>query len=523
MDHQMVNPHPEENNGVPEKVRAKLNKRAREMAVVFLLGLLVFSTLAFWTSRHLRIFSADALNLAYLAKTLGFGRFPLTSDSRLFLLPMPVILQIPLMAIPGLWPDVSAGIIISIISASFLGALLFDFAKSYGFPAILRWLLWIIFIANPFILVEAVNGTSVIFMMCLFFLLLSIAFRWLENRHWLMLLNLGLSSALAIMTRFNSLVFIIIPLVIVGINALWEKPDQPAYAENAIWIIATPVVYVILARFFFISALSGSALFFENFDKHISFSIELPSAASGLNNLQYLNHSFATFISQISYVFPLTFLILVLLILVSAVKSHWNNILLLALCCLPVALAYTNTFSPVNRYLLFIIPSGYFLLVAALNLVGRGRVIVTTLGVLLLLASNVYSAMVITKNTFPSEQRTFLSSWLHGNPQENFSDANEMAIFIDQHSLEPILTLDQTAGPVVAFSSFPAHFITPLNADFLAILSNLKNFQGYLLLSSTQPLELTKVFPGLTESSSVAIESQVGGWYLISLSPEFSR
>lgn len=519
----MTAPQPEKSSAASLNRSTSPESTSREGFAVFLLCLVIFLAVGFWTSRRLQVFSAEALNAAWLAKILGFGRFPLASDSRLFLLPLPVILQMPLMAIPALQPDVSAGLVISAFSAALLGALLFRLARVVGLSAPLRWLLLLSFITNPFILVESASGSPLMLLMCLFFSLLFFAFHWLKIRNWLTLVNLGMAAALAVITRFNALVLVSIPLILVGISALWEKPEQPEYAENAIWIIATPVVYILLSRFFFSGFLTGNAVSFSGYDARLPLQLDMPATLSELGSLRFLGPSLAAFVVQISHVFLPIFPILALLIIVSALNFRWNNILFLAFCCLPVALAYSETEIFLNRYLLFIIPAGLFLLILALELFKRGKTLTALAAVLLILAFNANLTLSILESPNPSEQRTFLSSWLRGSPRDNFSGAVEMATFIDQRGLEPILILDQTAGPVVAFSAVPARFISPLDADFRSILSNLKNYQGYLLLSSAQPPDFNNVLPGLTASSSAALEKQVGGWYLISITPEFSQ
>lgn len=505
-----------------EKVGRNRSASIRELGFAFFISLLLYAALAVWSIRGLGLIAPHAMQSAYLAKTLAFGRTPVVADSRLFLLPLPTFLQALLVFIPPVAEGVVAPVALSVLAAAFACALLLRAAQSSGLPLIPRWLLLIGWMFNPIMLVEAVSGSGMMFLiLCYmaFFLALS---RWLHTRSWLPLVGLGATASLAILTHFNTLLLTLIPLLIVALSALEEKPENPAYAENVFWLVATPLVYTIFIRVFFSTGLFETPLYFLRWDDLFPQPLDLPLAKLSLQSLGGIGPLIVDLLDWVWVVFPLFLPLTALYILVSALRLQVSSTCFIAMAWLPVAFSFLNTSAAPttpNRFLILIIPAGIFLILFLIRSLRTAHTWAALLLAITLITSNAFTLW--TLHTLPpgSEYSAYVNAWLSAAPQTDTTSSTEMAEYIDRQDLFDILAPDTSTAQVAAISGRPDRFITPYDSDYAKILDDLNRFEGYLLVPTESSAQPDDIYQNLQTEKRLQEVSAFGTWQLYAVSP----
>ena len=231
-------------------------------AFAFLAAILFFSTLTFIAQNCTAGAFCDALAGQARGDASIFTQQQVTYDSRIFLQPLQHILQAFLYLIPFFHSGNIAALFLTLLFAALLCGLITQAAQHAGLRPLLGWSFALLFISNPFVIRSTLSASGVsilIFLLGLAFLHLM---TWQDKRFWLALVWIGLGAALAVLAQFTALFFLLLPVLAALIIAYREMPQNVYYAENALWIMLTPLLYVFLVRFFFGYALTGDALAF---------------------------------------------------------------------------------------------------------------------------------------------------------------------------------------------------------------------------------------------------------------------
>jgi len=85
----------------------------------------------------------------------------------------------------------------------------------------------------------------------------------------LALVWIGLGMALAVVAQFTAIIFLLLPVLNALIIAFKEKPNNVYYAENALWIMLTPLLYVIIVRFLFGYVMVGDPFAFYRIESGV--------------------------------------------------------------------------------------------------------------------------------------------------------------------------------------------------------------------------------------------------------------
>jgi hypothetical protein len=187
---------------------------------------------------------------------------PAEYDSRLFLLPLQQMMQVFLRLLPFFQSANASAVFLTILFSSLTVGLIVLAAQHAGLHPAYAWALAGLVLSNPDVIRANTSGSGVSIL--IFFVLLALTYllTWQAKRYWLALVWIGLGAALAVAAQFSSLIFLLLPVLAALIIAFREMPDDVYYAENARWIMATPLIYVFMIRFFFGYALTGNSLAF---------------------------------------------------------------------------------------------------------------------------------------------------------------------------------------------------------------------------------------------------------------------
>ena len=187
-------------------------------------------------------------------------------DSRIFLRPLQVILQVFLYLIPFFHSGNFAAVFLTILFASLTAGLILQAAQHAGLRPAFAWMLFAIYLTSPALLTAVLSASGVtipLFFLGLVFLHL---LTWQGNQFWLALVWIGLGASLAVLAQFSTLFFLILPVLAALVIAYRRMPENVYYAENALWIMLTPLLYVFLVRFFFGYVLEGDPFAFYHLE-----------------------------------------------------------------------------------------------------------------------------------------------------------------------------------------------------------------------------------------------------------------
>lgn len=388
-----------------------------ELMLSFFLPLITLSLLAFLTIGRLALVSRASIELSAEARDLMSGPAPAAADSRLFTLPLHMLLQFPLLLF---LPDSSsflAPVIISVLASAGAFCLLVYAGKSFGLPALPRWLIAVVFILNPYILVESVSGSGISLSVFLYTWVLFSVGRWLDRRGWLMLSFLGISGGLAVITNIHAIDLLAVSLILVVINALFEKPVGSSYAEHVFILAATPVLYTFFIRLSFAFARYGELAPLFRLDNLIIAPLDLGISLIRFQDIAALPSLLVNFLDWIWVVFPLFFLISAVYLLIAAVKFRGNGIFLVVIAWLP---AIFSLFDPpsrsigaaLNRFLLLIIPAGVMLALFIIQGAGGRKSLLSFFFVVFMFFSNALTFLTIRSLPDENNYSTYLDAWL---------------------------------------------------------------------------------------------------------------
>jgi hypothetical protein len=360
-------------------------------ALAFLLAFLFFSV-AFIVAQTCVITQLCAWMAAQSSQSApAFADLQITYDSRIFLRPLQHVLQAFLYLIPFFHTGNIAAIFLTILFASLTAGLLILTAQHAGLPRLSGWLLVALFLTSPSVLsaVLSASGVSIlVFFLALVFLHLT---TWKNHAYWLALVWIGLGVSLAVLAQFSALFFLILPMLAALVIAFRHQPENIYYAENALWIMLTPLLYVFIVRFFFGYVLEGDPFAFSQFessflqDAPLKQSLALPILP---RLAQFFNHTL-TYIWLTNPAF--TILSATTLILALVKRQLFPLVYLLALWVPPLLLrssAQSGLYDPAAVIANLLLLSSLLLAVACAVLLKKNRWIFLLPALLLLAAWN---------------------------------------------------------------------------------------------------------------------------------------
>lgn len=209
---------------------------------------------------------ADAAARTLLAAEVFFSRDPKLANLGFVWLPLPAFLQLPLVLVPGLWPTGLAGAVVSALAGALTGALINETARALGWGRS-RYLLVAAFALNPAVIYVSASGLTEPLLMAAVLGQVRCFIGWAGaeaqgNRRaavaWLV--GLGVSSAVAVLTRYEGWFLSIVLALMVG--AIARKSSGPEAAQASVLVYAAPAVYAAFLWAFFNWLIMGNPLYF---------------------------------------------------------------------------------------------------------------------------------------------------------------------------------------------------------------------------------------------------------------------
>ncbi|MBC7316780.1 MAG: hypothetical protein H5T70_10210, partial [Chloroflexi bacterium] len=154
---------------------------------------------------RIRLFQIDAMARTLNAWMVFFSTEPKLSNMGFVWLPLPTLLQLPLVLIPPLRTYGLAGNVLTALVGAGAATILYVILRHHGFP---RWqrILWLgAWVLNPMIWLYSANAMSEI--IAIFCLLLAWYHwdRWMDTEETFNLVGMSLAMAMWFLTRYESL------------------------------------------------------------------------------------------------------------------------------------------------------------------------------------------------------------------------------------------------------------------------------------------------------------------------------
>lgn len=278
------------------KSRISISKQA---SLAFIISLTLFLVTHLITSSCISSPFCASLQSGQGLGPITTDKAPVSYDSRIFLLPLQHIMQILLRLIPFFEAGSLSAIFLTILFSSAISSLIILTAENAGLNPVLRWMLVAVYLSNPQIISATISGSGVSILA--FFLLVVFAYlsNWQDRRFWLALVWIGIGSAFAVTAQFSALFFLLLPILAALIIAFRERPDNIYFTENAFWIMLTPLLYVLMIRFFFGYMLTGDPLAFYRFE----IGAVQPAPIKQLINLPFSFRVMNLIAGQISFIY----------------------------------------------------------------------------------------------------------------------------------------------------------------------------------------------------------------------------
>lgn len=465
--------------------------RHHENWLVFVCALILNLVTVWYVVFRIELFQIDAMARTLRAWLVFFSSEPKLANMGFVWLPLPTLLQLPLILIPPLrYRGIAANLMTAFVGAgatTLINAIARDLdVKSPG-----RQLFAVALALNPMIALYSANGMSEI--MAVFFLLLSFYcyVRWRSSGQASCIINMGLICAAWFLTRYESLLFAAAYLAMILIAMLQERARYAKLEATAL-MFGTPIAAAVVLWLGVNWAIMGDPFYFASgpYSPGAEAPILFVGTAELLPVKTSLEGAWRLFVDIVGLVSPIFFPAAVLLAL--AALRKWDltalTVILLPLAFLVSVILNFRYGFPLTavRYYILAIPLGLIATLTAAAQLGPRRWLSAILA-LLCLASipSTISAMQTEKEGI--EDHYFIDALLGREVSPPWSEDKAVAAYIVNHVQGRKVLMDpREESNVIFFTGTPALFALPSDSDFQEVLANPQESVTYILAPATE-------------------------------------
>jgi len=236
-------------------------ERKRETRIIFavLLAAQLFCALAANALSHRDMLCSEAVIRS------GVGMDLLAGDVKgrqglvgsLYWTPMPTLFMLPFLSVL----KAGALCVVAAAAAALSGAFLNSWLGRCGVPRSSRFAVIVLYEINPALLGSVITGSSAVLFSLLMFAALAYLLDWLDNDSLHSLAGLAIAAGLAILTRYQSVVLVVVFLVLIT-SVLVVRRRAKGYVEGLLTACIVPPAYALAVWFAANWLIMGDALFF---------------------------------------------------------------------------------------------------------------------------------------------------------------------------------------------------------------------------------------------------------------------
>jgi hypothetical protein len=483
---------------------------------------LVSVVVAAWLSFGVRIAMGDALARSYSAMAAVQSAQPHLGAIGFIWPPLPTLLQLPLVLIPGATFYGFSGGIVSAVFAGATAVGLYLLLERAGVRPLLRWAAIGLFFLNPFILLYAGVGMSEMPFLCTYVFAVYAYLRWSDRGHRSWLLVAAFATGLMVLSRYDAVPFAVVFAAGVMVTMiLSHRHFTPPKVEANLLAYLVPVVYVTVIWVYFNWQIMGDPLFFLRSEYSNAF---LVRDVAALAEVRALSESPAALLRYaLDLVLSLTPMLLPGVVLLAVVAWRRKDVVPLTLIALLLVVPAFQLLSYRQgqtfgfwRFYITLIPAGLIAWSELATIVRRPAVYRLTVALLFagIIAGNVTTtARMLTMDKTEgacelpaSVERVFVERLAAPFERIEQCAANrEMAEYIVGAVPDRSIITDVTGREVVVFTRRPDLFILPSDYDYEAIGTAQAAPVQYVLTNATESSEfraLERFFPGINAGAA---------------------
>ncbi|HUW58699.1 MAG TPA: hypothetical protein VMZ92_18830 [Planctomycetota bacterium] len=161
--------------------------------------------------------------------------------------PLPTLLVLPFVRIPGLGGSGLAFPVLNAILSAFMLTLLNTWWKGFGIPRVVRYPLLALFQLSPPVIGAVLTGSSVTVMLLMLTAGAYFLLHWLRTLDVRSLAYLGVLGGLSVVTRYQTFLLVILTAVLIVVRI--RRRREPAFRTGTVLAFLIPGIYTVALWF----------------------------------------------------------------------------------------------------------------------------------------------------------------------------------------------------------------------------------------------------------------------------------
>ena len=462
---------------------------------------------------RIHLFQIDAMARTLNAWMVFFSTEPKLSNMGFVWLPLPTLLQLPLVLIPPLRTYGLAGNVLTALVGAGAATILYVILRHHGFP---RWqrILWLgAWVLNPMIWLYSANAMSEI--IAIFCLLLAWYYwdRWTDTEETFNLVGMSLAMAMWFLTRYESLLFAGALLVLIAVH-LWRKGAPREQIGSSALLYGAPIAGTVVLWLLVNWAIMGHPLYFAI--GPYSPGTEAPLLVAEDPALVPLRSDVRAVIQTIALrswrLFPAVGLGAAFLALAAILRRSWAlaSYLLFPLAFLASAVYNDLVGFPLLslRYFILVIPLGVLLWVEGVRGLKPRNTWASLLGVIALVGAIPFTVEAMLESQKGIEENYAINALLGRPVPDLWANDRLVAQYILEHAgYREVLADPREGSNVIFFTGRLDRFVLPSDSDFKRILQAPYGQVRYILAIEKNPEhtldQISETYPELALQDDV--------------------
>lgn len=484
-----------------------------EATGVYLACLLLNLVGVWYVVFRIRLFQIDAMARTLNAWMVFFSTEPKLSNMGFVWLPLPTLLQLPLILIPPLRAYGLAGNLLTALIGAGAATILYALLRHHRFRLWER-ILWLgAWVVNPMIWLYSSNAMSEI--IAIFCLLLGWYHwdRWVDTEETFNLVGISLAMAMWFLTRYESLLFAGALLVLMVLH-LWRKRASESQLWASVLLYGVPIAGTVILWLLVNWAIMGHPLYFAI--GPYSPGTEAPLLVAEDPALVPLRSDWRAVVQNIAVqswrLFPAVGIGAAFLIGVAVWRRSWA---LAGYLFFPLAFVASAIYNDLFgfpllslRYFILVIPLGVLLWVEGVRSLKPRNLWAIFLAVIAMAGSIPFTAQAMLASQKGIEENYAMSAFLGKPVPDLWANDRLMARYILEHAgYREVLADPRGESNVIFFTGRLDLFVLPADSDFKRILQAPYGQVRYILAIEKNPEhsldQISETYPDLAYQDDV--------------------
>ncbi len=499
-------------------------RRNYETLSIGLIALIIYLAVAWQLAFQVEAYSIDAMARNNDARLILFAREPKLANIGFVWMPLPVVQQLPLVALPPLQVRGLAGSLATALMGAGLCALFTLILRQIGVPRLARWALVAAMGLNPMMVLYSANGMSEVSLAFFSVLMLWLYWRWHRDRSWLSLAGTGLAAMLACLVRYEAVVMVGVLFVFIAVETFFRHRPAWRTVESSLLVFGLPTLYALLAWLGAMGLIMGDPFYFARGDMSNAARVAYQIVDKPWL-LPAKGHLLVAIGLAVQTVWAIGFPFIVLSGLVAVValwRRNWFWLEAIVLAWSSLALTIYGLYQGVAnfelRYMILAIPMGLLLAVGWLELVPRWRMVAGLLLAAAFAGAAWSASQAILTSVAHGDESPEYQGLLNGQTSPLLQPDIAMAQYIDAHVTGTVLLDENTSYSILFLSQHIERLVPRSDSLFGPALHDPAKYVNYILVRRPylEPDAFQLTYPGFYDhgASWAQLVFDIGPWRL---------